>query len=91
MEVMGGRLRGGGQDASMGSSGAVVKPDIVVGEWSTVMVVLCSPSIVEVFSEAGVMSVEGKTGLKVKESKTYSVSLGFVWRIKQTFSPQTDS
>ena len=45
----------------MGSGGAVVKLDIVVGEWSTAMVVSCSPSIVEVFSEAGVMSVEGKT------------------------------
>ena len=91
MGVMGGRLRGGGWDASTGSGGAVVKPDIVVGEWSTAMVVLCSLSVVEVFLEAGVMSVEGKTRLKVKESKTYSISLGFVRRIEQTFFPQTDS
>ena len=91
MGVMGGRLRGGDWDASMGGGGAVVKPDIVVGEWSTAMAVSCPPSVVEVFSEAGVMSVEGKTGLKVKESKTYSASLDFVRRIEQTFFPQTDS
>ena len=70
MGGMGGTLRGGGQDASTGGGGAVVKPDVVMGEWSTAMVVLSSVSIVmEVLSEAGVMSVQGETQTKSKEKK----------------------
>ena len=58
MGGMGGALRGGGQDASTGGSGAVVKPDVVTGEWSTAIVVSSSVSVVmEVLSEVGVMSV----------------------------------
>ena len=55
------------------------------------MVVSSSLSVVEVFSEAGVMSVDGKTQLEFKERETYSISLGFVWRTEQISLPQTDS
>ena len=90
-EGLGDTLRGGGRVASTGSGGAVVKPDVMAGGWSTAMVVLSSPSIVEVFLEAGVMSVDGKTQLKFKERETYSVSLGFVRRTEQISLPRTDS
>ena len=70
MGGMGGALRGGGQDASTGGSGAVVKPDVVMGEWSTAIVVSSSVSVVvEVLSEAGVMSVRGETLTKSEEKK----------------------
>ena len=70
MGGMGGALRGGGQDASTGGGGAVVKPDVVMGEWSTAIVVSSSVSIVvEVLSEAGVMSVRGETLTKSEEKK----------------------
>ena len=55
------------------------------------MAVSSSPSIVEVFSEAGVMSVDGKTQLEFKEREMYSISLGFVQRTEQISLPQTDS
>ena len=90
-EGLGDTLRGGGQVASTGGGGAVVKPDVMVGGWSTAMAVSSSPSVVEVFSEPGVMSVDGKTQLEFKERETYSVSLGFVRRTEQISLPQTDS
>ena len=90
-EGLGDMLRGGGRVASTGGGGAVVKPDVMAGGWSTAMAVSSSPSIVEVFSEAGVMSVDGKTQLEFKERETYSISLGFVRRTKQISLPRTDS
>ena len=90
-EGLGDTLRGGGRVASTGGGGAVVKPDVMAGGWSTAMAVSSSPLVVEVFSEAGVMSVDGKTQLEFKERETYNVSLGFVQRTEQISLPWTDS
>ena len=77
MGGMGGTLRGGGRDASTGGGGAVVKPDVVTGEWSTAIVVSSSVSIVvEVLLEAGVMSVQGETLTKSKEKKIPQCFIG---------------
>ena len=73
---------------STGGSGAVVKPDVVTREWSTAIVVSSSVSVVmEVLSEAGVMSVRGETQTKSKEKKIPQHFIGLHSENQTNFFP----